>query len=362
MQVGIVGLPNVGKSTIFNAMSSGKAEVANYPFCTIEPNVGVVEVPDERLDALTKLFNSKKVVPPIVEFLDIAGLVKGASKGEGLGNQFLSNIRDVDAIIEVVRAFEDENVVNVNGSVDPLRDIEIIETELLLKDLEVVEKRFNRVEKQLRTGAKEVKEEFEFLKKANSALVEGKPLRTLDLHDDDFPFIRNYGLLTAKKIIYIANVSEEQIGGDVKAVEQIKKYASEFGGEVLTICAKLEAEIAQLPEGEREDYVQALGMGESGLHKVIRASYKALGLITFYTAGEKESHAWSIKKGLSAVEAAGAVHTDMQRGFIAAEIISYDDMIKYGGYAKVKEAGKMKLVGKEHIVQDGDIVVFRFNV
>ena len=361
MKIGIVGLPNVGKSTLFNSITNAGAECANYPFCTIEPNVGVVPVPDERLDVLGKMYETEKITHAIIEFVDIAGLVKGASKGEGLGNKFLSHIRETDSIVEVVRCFDDSNIVHVDGSVDPIRDIETINLELVLADLETVNKRIERAAK-LAKGDKKYFAEEDLFKKIRDHLEAGKPARTLDLNDDEKEMVKDAFLLTMKPILYVANVSEKDIGTENDYVKKVKEYAKAEGSDVVPLCVKIEEELSSLEGEEKQEMLEAMGLDESGLDKVIKASYDLLGLMSFLTAGKKEVRAWTIKKGTKAPQAAGKIHTDFERGFIKAEIVSYDDLVRLGSYQKAKEAGLIRLEGKDYVMQDGDIVEFKFNV
>ena len=365
MKLGIVGLPNVGKSTLFNSLTKAGAESANYPFCTIDPNVGVVTVPDERLNLLGDFYKSKKVTPAVIEFVDIAGLVKGASKGEGLGNQFLANIREVDAIVHVVRCFEDSNVVHVDGSIDPLRDIETINLELVFSDLEILERRIAKVTKTARMD-KEAAKELTFLEKVKAHLEEGQLAITLETeNEDEDAWLATYNLLTAKPVIYAANVAEDDIaddGANNQYVQAVREYAAKQNSEVFVICAQIEEEISELDEDERKMFLEDLGLTESGLEKLVRASYHLLGLMSFLTAGEDETRAWTIKIGTKAPQAAGKIHTDFERGFIKAEVVNYQDLLDCGSYAGAREQGLVRMEGKEYVVQDGDVILFRFNV
>jgi len=364
LTTGIVGLPNVGKSTLFNAITQVGAESANYPFCTIDPNVGVVEVPDERLQVLSEMFNPKRVIPTAYEFVDIAGLVKGASQGEGLGNKFLSHIREVVAIAHVVRCFEDDNITHVSGKVDPVNDIETINMELILADLETVEKRKDKTKKNLKSGEKKYKIELEMLEKITNTLENGKPARSITLNEEEEKMIKDFHLLTMKPVLYIANVGEDEVSSYDKNpyVKQVEEYAKAENAEVIVISAKVESEIAELEGEDKQLFLEELGLKESGLDRLIRAAYKLLGLITYFTAGEPEVRAWTVKRGTKAPQAAGVIHSDFERGFIRAEVVSYQDLMEAGSIAQVKEKGLLRLEGKEYVVQDGDIMHFRFNV
>ena len=365
MKLGIVGLPNVGKSTLFNSLTKAGAESANYPFCTIDPNVGVVTVPDERLNLLGDFYKSKKVTPAVIEFVDIAGLVKGASKGEGLGNQFLANIREVDAIVHVVRCFEDSNVVHVDGNIDPLRDIETINLELVFSDLEILERRIAKVTKTARMD-KEAAKELTFLERVKAHLEDGQLAITLETeNEDEDAWLATYNLLTAKPVIYAANVAEDDIaddGANTQHVQAVREYAAKQNSEVFVICAQIEEEISELDEDERKMFLEDLGLTESGLEKLVRASYHLLGLMSFLTAGEDETRAWTIKIGTKAPQAAGKIHTDFERGFIKAEVVNYQDLLDCGSYAGAREKGLVRMEGKDYVVQDGDVILFRFNV
>ena len=364
MKIGIVGLPNVGKSTLFNAITKAGAESANYPFCTIEPNIGMVCVPDKRIDVLSKMYDTDKSTYATIEFVDIAGLVKGASKGEGLGNKFLSHIRETDAIAHVVRCFNDENIVHVDGKIDPISDIETISLELVFADLETLNKRIDRVTKLTKSGDKKAIAELELLNRIKAHLEEGRPVRTMDMTIEERDIIKDAFFLTDKKVIYVANISESQLENKENDpnVLKVKEYAKNEGAEVITLCAKLEEDLSELDDEDKELLMQDYGIDESGLNKLIKASYSLLGLISFLTAGKQECRAWTIKKGTKAPQAAGKIHSDFERGFIKAEVVSYDDLIKYGSMNATKEKGLVRLEGKEYVVQDGDIILFRFNV
>ncbi len=365
MKLGIVGLPNVGKSTLFNSLTKAGAESANYPFCTIDPNVGVVPVPDERLKLLGDFYHSKKVTPAVIEFVDIAGLVKGASKGEGLGNQFLANIREVDAIVHVVRCFEDSNVIHVDGSIDPLRDIETINLELIFSDIEILERRIAKTTKVARND-KEAAKELAFLEKVKAHLEDGKMAINMELdNEDEEAWIGGYNLLTYKPVIYAANVCEDDLADDAESnehVQKVRRFAAEQNSEVFVICAQIEQEIAELDEDEKKMFLEDLGLSESGLEKLIAASYRLLGLLSYLTSGEDETRAWTIKVGTKAPQAAGKIHTDFERGFIKAEVVNYRDLLDCGSYAGAREKGLVRMEGKEYVVQDGDVILFRFNV
>ena len=366
MKLGIVGLPNVGKSTLFNSLTKAGAESANYPFCTIDPNVGVVTVPDERLNVLGEMYHTKKIIPAAIEFVDIAGLVKGASKGEGLGNQFLANIREVDAIVHVVRCFEDENVVHVDGSIDPLRDIETINLELIFSDIEILDRRIAKTTKTARMD-KEAAKELALMERIKAHLEDGKMAKSFDdINDEDEQqWLESYNLLTYKPVIFAANVAEDDLADDGASnagVQAVREYAKREDCEVFVVCAEIEQEIAELDDDEKSMFLEELGLKESGLEKLIKASYSLLGLISYLTAGEPEVRAWTIKRGTKAPQAAGKIHTDFERGFIRAEVVSYDDLMACGTHAAAKEKGLVRLEGKEYVVQDGDIMLFRFNV
>lgn len=365
MKLGIVGLPNVGKSTLFNAITDAGAQSANYPFCTIEPNIGVVAVPDKRLDKLAEMYDPDKYTPASIEFVDIAGLVKGASKGEGLGNQFLASIRECDAIVQVVRCFDDENIIHVDGKVDPIRDIEVINTELLLSDLESLTKQRVRFEKSARAGDKEGASQLKIVDTIIEALNNGKLAKTIQFSDDDKKFVKSLFLITDKPVIYACNIAEADLKKDEDSLEYVrlvKEYAKKEGSEVLVISAKVEQELTELDPADRQLFLEDLGLKTSGLNRIIKLGYKLLGQISYLTAGEKEVRAWTILDGTKAPGAAGKIHSDFEKGFIKAEVVSYDDLVKYGSVANAKDAGKVRMEGKDYVVKDGDVIVFRFNV
>ena len=362
MKIGVVGLPNVGKSTLFNALTNAGAQSANYPFCTIEPNVGIVDVADERLEVLGKMYNTKKITPASIEFVDIAGLVEGASRGEGLGNKFLSHIREVDAIVHVVRCFDNEKIINVNQTVDPARDIGIINLELILADLESVNKRLEKGEKLVRVGDKTTLREVELLRQIKTTLESEKPARLLNFNEEDQKIVNSFFLLSTKPVIYVANIDENEIGNeDNKYVESVKEIAKSENAGVVVLSAKIEEELASLEKEEQELFKEELGIKSSGLEKLVKEGYSLLGLMSYLTAGETEVRAWTIKVGTKAPQAAGKIHTDFEKGFIKAEVVSYDDLVLYGSLNGAKEKGKVRIEGKDYVVQDGDVMLFRFN-
>lgn len=365
MKLGVVGLPNVGKSTLFNAITQAGAECANYPFCTIEPNVGTVAVPDDRLYKLAALYNCKKIVHTTIEFVDIAGLVRGASKGEGLGNKFLSHIREVDAVVHVVRCFEDDNITHVDGSVDPVRDIKTIDLELILSDLELISRRLDKAKNMKKTGDKKYAEEAELLQRISDGLEKEIPVRSMEFSDDEKEFVKSLFLLTAKPVVYAANIGENDLGkeeNDLPYVKLVREFAEREHAQVITLCAKIEEELTKLPADERGMFLEELGIKESGLDQLVRACYTLLGLVSFLTAGEKETRAWTIERGTKAPGAAGKIHSDFEKGFIRAEIVDYDVLLECGSFNAAKEKGKVRSEGKDYVVKDGDVILFRFNV